>query len=125
MDKREKVTRLRQLIVDAARRGCAESRTEEMQRALHDARQARWEPHTADGPKAPYPIRRRMLLSQIGLKMKHYDLRDEVDAFVYESGHETLHGLDIEELDALNTWMARCVDDQQAACDSRYAPPAR
>ncbi|HEY1129604.1 MAG TPA: hypothetical protein VGF12_09390 [Roseateles sp.] len=93
--------------------------------ALAAADAARQEACADRAHPTPFPIRRRSLTAQIGLKAKHYGLSDEVQAFVYAAGYRVIQELDNDQLDALNTWLAQWVDGMQAACDSPYTPPAR
>jgi hypothetical protein len=73
--------------------------------------------HSIDGAlqdaqrKAPSSHRRRHLLAQVRLRIKHYALADEVQAFVLAAGHDVLESLDVEQLVALHTWLLRLVDD--------------
>jgi hypothetical protein len=55
--------------------------------------------------RQPYPIRRKHLLAQIRLKLKHYAFSDEVQAFVHAAGFEVLEQLDNDQLCALNAWL--------------------
>ena len=93
--------------------------------ALAAAEAARQDGYLERPCSTPFPIRRRNLMSQIGLKAKHYGLSDEVQAFVYAAGYRVIQEMDNDQLDALNTWLAQWVDSMQTACDSPYAPPAR
>ena len=54
--------------------------------ALEAAKQAR----RGDPPAMPYPIRRKHLMAQIGLKARYYGLSEEIQAFVYAAGAEVL-----------------------------------
>ena len=52
-------------------------------------------------------------------------LLEEVEAFNHRLGVDTVHGLSLEALEALCSWLRNCVDDQQCAADWRHSPPAR
>ncbi len=93
--------------------------------ALQGAVAARGIAPASSAMPVPYPIRRKQLISQIGLKSRHFGLSDEIQAFVYAAGCETLHGLANEQLAALDSWLAGVVDSMQTGCDSAFAPPAR
>jgi|GEM_PF-5518302 len=58
----------------------------------------------------PSAHRRRHLLAQVRLRMKHYAVTEEVQAFVLAAGHDVLESLDADQLAALNAWLARLVE---------------
>lgn len=57
---------------------------------------------------------RRHLLAQVRLRIKHYALADEVQAFVLATGHQVLESLDVDQLSALHAWLHRLVEDYPA-----------
>lgn len=93
--------------------------------ALRGATAARSAAQASAATAVPYPIRRKQLITQINLKSRHFGFSDEIQAFVYAAGCETLHGLANEQLAALDSWLAGMVDSMQTGCDSAFAPPAR
>lgn len=93
--------------------------------ALDAARAAPKVAVAAGSGGVPYPIRRRHLLAQIGLKSRYYGLADEVQAFVYAAGAAVLQELHNDQLEALHGWLLRWIDCMDTACDSELSPPAR
>jgi hypothetical protein len=92
--------------------------------AMSEAMRLSTTPSEAD-QDVPYPIRRKRLLSGILTQSRYFGLQDEVDVFVSDAGKSDLHGLKIEQLEALSSWLNAQIDAQQNACDSALAPPAR
>jgi hypothetical protein len=122
------VDQVRELLARAVRRHSdieQDALEASIGKALASVGDMRREAMKSDIPQIPYPIRRRTLLGQIHMLARHYGLTDEVDAFVAVAGHHVIQSLDNDELEALQGWLARWVDDMQSACDSAYAPPAR
>lgn len=76
-------------------------------------------------PAMPYPVRRKHLLAQIGLKSRYYGLSEEIQAFVYAAGALVIQELDNDQLAALLDWLTQQADRADTACDSVLAPPAR
>lgn len=74
---------------------------------------------------APYPIRRAAAMAQARLKIKHYGMHDEAQAFILAAGVSSLNGLNADQALALDAWLAGLIDQQQHACDWSDAPPAR
>ena len=73
----------------------------------------------------PYPVRRKHLLAQIGLKSRYYGLSEEIQAFVYATGALVIQEFDNDQLAALLDWLTQQADRADTACDSALAPPAR
>ena len=63
--------------------------------------------------KMPYPMRRKLLLSSITVRSKHYGQQDEVQLFVYQLGQETLQGLNNAELEGIHRWLERLIDGME------------
>lgn len=59
-------------------------------------------------------LRRKHLLAQVRLRIKHYALADEVQAFVLAAGHEVLESLNTHQLVALHAWLLRMVEQTDA-----------
>jgi len=124
----DQVARLQELLDNAReRRGLPRITdnpdTEGLAYTLRQMREARAALQPLDG--APYPVRRKHLLARIAVKLKHYGYAEEVQLYVTSCGHESLYALDVEELEALCTWLARRIDDAQHGYDWPDAPAAR
>lgn len=74
---------------------------------------------------APYPMRRKAAMARVALKNKHYGLLEETEAFFLAAGVSTLHGLDADQLEALDHWLAGFIEHMDTACDWVGTPPAR
>lgn len=70
-------------------------------------------------------IRRRSMVMQVGLATKHYDLKQDVDAYVAAAGQMSVSGLETPQLDTLCTWLSEAMDRAAVACDHPDDPPAR
>jgi hypothetical protein len=101
-----KVTRVRQLLLDAA--------------ATTAPRSTTW---LRSGPIGT--VRRKGLISDARLLAGRYSLQEHLLAFVYAAGCEAITGLDIDQLEQLVAKLARMGAALDAACDSPAAPPAR
>lgn len=101
-----KVTRVRQLLQEAATSGLPRSTT--------------W---LRSGPRGT--ARRKGLISDARLLAGRYSLQDHLLAFVYAANCEAITGLDIDQLEQLVAKLARMGAALDAACDSPAAPPAR
>jgi len=125
MDRWERVQRLRQILDEARERHGLSGSTQ----PASVASPVESTPCPSDGGLSthdmPYPIRRKALLARIAVKMKHYGMHEEVMAFVHSAGFVSLYALSPDQLDELLCYLRQCIDDMEACCDSRYAPPAR
>jgi len=70
-------------------------------------------------------VRRRAMVKQIDLAAKHYDLRQEVDAYLAQCDCASVAGLDDSKLKALSHWMDGVMGRLATACDHPDSPPAR
>ncbi len=119
---KEWATQVRELLARAAKPvptgwECLDAMKVSIDQALQDV--------PKEASARPYPIERKHLMAQIGLKMKHYGLQDEAQAFIYATGAAVLQELDNEQLAALNCWLAKWVEGMHYAVDSPFAPPGR
>ena len=72
-----------------------------------------------------YPIRRCTLLNEVRRKTRYFGLEDEATGFCLAAGCETPGGLELAQLEALSRWLDGLIAQQDMACDSPMAPPAR
>jgi hypothetical protein len=70
-------------------------------------------------------IRRRSMVKNIDLAAKHYDLRQEVDAYLAECDCASVNGLEESKLKALSNWLSGVMDRLSCVCDHPDVPPAR
>lgn len=70
------------------------------------------------------PLRRRSMIKQVQLAARHYDLGDDVDAFMAAAGVSSLAGLEMHHLELLAGWLEGTMDRIATGCDSPDAPPA-
>lgn len=70
-------------------------------------------------------VRRRAMVKQIDLAAKHYNLRQEVDAFLAKRDCASVAGLADAELKALSSWVSGVMDCLATCCDHPEEPPAR
>jgi|SRR5581483_31019 len=71
------------------------------------------------------PLRRRAIVKNIDLAAKHYDLRQEVDAFLAERDCASVAGLNDRELRALSRWLDGVMERLSTCCDHPDFPSAR
>lgn len=126
METQAKVTKIRALIADArTMRGLPPAQPiNGLETALQRAKELRVR-HTLEPPTAPYPIRRKHLLARIRYSARSYGLYAHVDDFVDGCAATNLNGLDVDALDALESWLSHMIEAMQTSSDWSDAPPAR
>lgn len=102
---------------------CLDTLKASIDQALQAAEQTCKDTIVIEGHPVPYPIRRRHLLTQIGLKSKRYGLTNEVQAFVYAAGYELPQELSSEQLEKLHGWLVQWSEAGEMACDTAYELP--
>jgi len=111
MHNEERVTRMRQLLAEAARQPWYENGRHLL---VH---------HIGQG----FPIealQRRAMIKQLALAASRYGLQPDIDVFVALAGSETTRGLSTEQLRLLTGWCAATMDRMQTGSDCPDAPPA-
>jgi hypothetical protein len=99
-----------------------QSRLEQAVQQILQRRRARTEIRF-DGIKDA--VRRRCMVKNIDLAAKHYDLREEVNAYLAKCDVSSVGGLKDDDLNALSGWMTSTMDRLSWACDHPDVPPAR
>lgn len=120
------IDQVRQLLAKASdQRREAFASLDELKSSIDAALEAAKHARRPELAAVPYPVRRKHLLAQIGLKSRYYGLSEEIQAFVYAAGCVVIQELDNEQLTALLDWLTQQAERAEAACDSALAPPAR
>jgi hypothetical protein len=69
--------------------------------------------------------RRRTMVKQIDLAAKHYNLREEIDAYLSQCDVASVAGLEDAKLRALSSWLGSVMDRLATCSDHPEGPPAR
>jgi hypothetical protein len=68
--------------------------------------------------------RRRSMVKQIDLAAKHYNLREEIDAFLAQNDVANVAALEDGKLRALSSWLGGVMDRLATCSDHPDEPPA-
>lgn len=69
--------------------------------------------------------RRRSMVKNIDLAAKHYNLREEIDAYLAQCDCASVAGLEDAKLRALSSWLNGVMDRLATCCDHPESSPAR